>query len=94
MTSLFSYILLFVTLINTANFNFTLDCDRKTYLQHTIYFKMLSLSITPGDRIISVNGISLEESTHEQAAEILKRAGNKLDLVVSKTPSNVSLLGT
>ena len=46
-----------------------------------------------GDKIISVNGISLETSTHEQAAHVLKQAGDNLELVISKVISNVSLLG-
>lgn len=48
--------------------------------------------LSEGDKIISVNEISLEMATHEQAAEILKQAGNVLTLVVSKSSSNVSLL--
>ena len=55
---------------------------------------LLIIFILLGDRIISVNGISLEDSTHEEAAQTLKRAGNELDLVISKAvTANISLLG-
>ena len=33
-----------------------------------------------GDSILSVNGESLVEATHEDAVRCLKRAGNKADL--------------
>lgn len=61
-------------------------------LRNLKYFTFLLFC--KGDKIISVNGISLEDSTHEEAAQILKRAGNELDLVISKAlTSNISLLG-
>jgi len=55
--------------------------------------KTVVFSFFAGDKIISVNGISLETSTHEQAAHVLKQAGDNLELVISKVVNNISLLG-
>jgi len=55
--------------------------------------KSVVFSFFAGDKIISVNGISLETSTHEQAAHVLKQAGDNLELVISKVVNNISLLG-
>lgn len=44
----------------------------------------LSQNILKGDRIISVNGQSIEDANHDQAAEALKNAGETVTLVVQQ----------
>ncbi|XP_038647680.1 tyrosine-protein phosphatase non-receptor type 13 isoform X9 [Scyliorhinus canicula] len=44
----------------------------------------LDRSLNPGDRIISVNGISLEGVTHDRAVEILQNAPEDVMLMVSQ----------
>lgn len=39
-----------------------------------------------GDQILSVNGIDLVQATHEQAADILKNAGQNVNLIVQHRP--------
>lgn len=46
----------------------------------------LSGELRKGDQIISVNGIDLIQATHEQAAEILKNAGNQVSIVTQYRP--------
>ena len=36
-----------------------------------------------GDQLLAVNGISLDEMTHEQAVNLLKNAGDVVTLLVS-----------
>ena len=43
-----------------------------------------SQNITKGDRILSVNGTSIEIATHEEAADALKQAGETVALVVQQ----------
>ncbi|XP_072037605.1 transient receptor potential cation channel subfamily M member 5-like [Amphiura filiformis] len=40
--------------------------------------------LTAGDKLISVNGINIEHSTREFGVQVLKNAGNKIDIVVTK----------
>lgn len=46
-----------------------------------------------GDRILAVNGNSLEQVTHEKAVSLLKTTSSTVELVVSQSPHNVSALG-
>lgn len=46
----------------------------------------LSGDLRKGDQIISVNGIDLIQATHEQAAEILKNAGNQVAIITQYRP--------
>ncbi len=46
----------------------------------------LSGNLRKGDQIINVNGIDLVQATHEQAADILKNAGNQVNIVVQYRP--------
>lgn len=46
----------------------------------------LSGDLKKGDQIISVNGIDLVQATHEQAAEILKNAGNQVVIITQYRP--------
>ncbi|XP_020916558.2 tyrosine-protein phosphatase non-receptor type 13 isoform X2 [Exaiptasia diaphana] len=45
-----------------------------------------------GDRILAVNGNSLEQVTHEKAVSLLKTTSSTVELVVSQSPHNVSAL--
>ncbi|XP_031567263.1 tyrosine-protein phosphatase non-receptor type 13-like isoform X2 [Actinia tenebrosa] len=45
-----------------------------------------------GDRILAVNGNSLEQVTHERAVTLLKTISSTVELVVSQSPHNVSAL--
>ena len=44
----------------------------------------LSNNIYKGDRILTVNDVSIEEATHEAAADQLKRAGDTVHLTVQQ----------
>ncbi|XP_078070170.1 tyrosine-protein phosphatase non-receptor type 13 isoform X2 [Mustelus asterias] len=44
----------------------------------------LDRSLNPGDRLISVNGVSLEGVTHDRAVEILQNAPEDVTLIVSQ----------
>ena len=44
----------------------------------------LSNNIHKGDRILTVNEVSIEEATHEAAADQLKRAGDTVHLTVQQ----------
>ena len=44
----------------------------------------LSNNIYKGDRILTVNDVSIEEATHEAAADQLKRAGDSVHLTVQQ----------
>jgi hypothetical protein len=46
----------------------------------------LSGNLRKGDQIINVNSIDLMQATHEQAADILKNAGNQVNIVVQFRP--------
>jgi hypothetical protein len=46
----------------------------------------LSGNLRKGDQIINVNSIDLMQATHEQAADILKNAGNQVNIVVQYRP--------
>lgn len=46
----------------------------------------LSGDLRKGDQILSVNGIDLIQATHEQAAEILKNAGNQVAIITQYRP--------
>lgn len=46
-----------------------------------------------GDKIISVNGHSLETASHDEAVNVLRNAGNEIELIVSKMVGNASILG-
>lgn len=46
----------------------------------------LSGQLRKGDQILSVNGIDLVQATHEQAADILKNAGNQVAIVTQYRP--------
>ena len=46
-----------------------------------------------GDRILAVNGQSLEQVTHEFAVGVLKNSPPRVELVVSQSPHNVSSFG-
>lgn len=44
----------------------------------------MSNNIYKGDRILTVNDVSIEEATHEAAADQLKRAGDTVHLTVQQ----------
>ena len=44
----------------------------------------MSNNIHKGDRILTVNEVSIEEATHEAAADQLKRAGDTVHLTVQQ----------
>ncbi len=46
----------------------------------------LSGNLRKGDQIISVNNIDLTQATHEQAADVLKNAGNQVAIVIQYRP--------
>ena len=41
----------------------------------------LSLCLSVGDQILSVNGISLEVVTHAECVEVLKKSGTRVEIV-------------
>lgn len=48
--------------------------------------------LNEGDKIISVNGHSLETASHDEAVNVLRNAGNEIELIVSKMVGNASIL--
>ncbi|XP_030647896.1 disks large homolog 1 isoform X3 [Chanos chanos] len=50
----------------------------------------LSGELRKGDRIISVNGVDLRNATHEQAAAVLKNAGQTVTIVAQYRPEEYS----